>query len=275
MNTLFSTTEKSYFRESLIKENIAECLRSDGRDFKQLRTLERYPSFLNNCNGSTRLVSQDGTEAIVSCKVQLLENDTRLGEQELLNKLVNIDLSIPDLDNGNKLLKQMEDSIKSNIVSQLQGIGKLKVTQKYSFQLFIDILVINCNSYPLGLISLAVYSTLNSTLFPVLLSQDDDLLIEQVPQFHDHDMKLISIPCPIVFVVAVFGDKLLLVDPSEEELQVADNCLLINYIKGSKVVGPVRTIQFNNEYTKGFSPVVLTKAFELIESIGDEVVEAL
>ncbi|OBA28638.1 hypothetical protein HANVADRAFT_21423 [Hanseniaspora valbyensis NRRL Y-1626] len=275
MNTLFSTTEKSYFRESLTKEKISECLRSDGRDFKQLRTLESYPSFLNNCNGSTRLVSQDGTETIVSCKVQLMENDSKLNELELLNRLINIDLSIPDLDNSNKLLNQMEDSIKNNIVSQLQGTDKLKVTQKYSFQLFIDILVINCNSYPLGLISLAVYSTLNSTLFPVLISQDDDLLVEQVPQFHDYDLKLIKIPCPITFVVAIFGDDLLLVDPSEEELQTADNCLLINYIEDKKVIGPIRTIQFNDEYTKGFNPLVLSKAFELVESIGDEVLSAL
>ncbi|XBW36057.1 hypothetical protein QEN19_001634 [Hanseniaspora menglaensis] len=275
MNTLFSTTEKSFFRESLIKENISECLRSDGRDFQQLRTLESYPSFLNNCNGSTRLVSQDGTEAIVSCKVQLLENDYKLSEKNLLNKLVNIDLSIPDLDNGNKLLIQIEDSIKNNVVSQLLGTETLKVTAKYSFQLFIDILVINCNSYPLGLISLAVYATLNNTLFPVLLSQDDDLLVEQVPQFHDHDLKLIKIPCPVTFVVAIFGENLLLVDPSEEELQTADNCLIINYVMGKKVVGPVRTIQFNDEYTKGFNPLVLSKAMKLIESIGEEVLQAL
>lgn len=275
MNVLFSKSEKSYFRESLIDDDNNQCLRLDGRGFKQMRTVEYSPSFLNNCNGSTRMVSQDGSEVIVSCKVQLLEVDTNLDEVSLMNELVQVDLSIPNLDNGSKLLTQMEDVIKENIVQHLKGTDKLKVTQKYSFQLFIDILAINCNTYPLGLISLAAHKTLKNTLFPVLVSQDDDLIVEQVPVFHDHDMKLIEIPCSITFVVAVVGDNVLLVDPSEEELQIADNCLLLNYIEGKKVVGPIRTIQFNEEYSRSFNPKIISQALELINHVGEEVYTVL
>ena len=275
MNVLFSKSEKSYFRESLISDDSNQCLRLDGRGFKQMRTIEYSPSFLNNCNGSTRMVSQDGSEVIVSCKVQLLEIDTKMDETSLMNKLVQVDLSIPNFDSGNKLLTQMEDVIKNNIVEHLRYTDKLKVTQKYSFQLFIDILAINCNTYPLGLISLATHKTLKNTLFPVLMSQDDDLMVEQVPVFHDHDMKLIEIPCSITFVVAVVGDNVLLVDPSEEELQIADNCLLLNYLEEKKVVGPVRTIQFNEEYSRGFNPKIISQALELINSIGEEVYTVL
>mgnify|MGYP001276927619 FL=1 len=286
--SLLSVTEQEYLRTSLESKNNnnLQPIRPDGRKIDQFRPMGISLDFLPTSNGSTRLVSSDGTEIIVSSKVECVDA-TGLD----LGDFLVIDLDIQGYRDDSIYVNQMKSILYKSLNSKLMESGCLKINAKYSFKLCLDVLVLSKFSYPLSLISMAIYTTLQSTNVPMLLEseseknanisgrsganqpKDIELNIDELPQFNDYDMKPLNFQSPLIFLIALIGDNCI-VDPSELESSVADNCLLVSsYDK--KVTAPIKSISLNDSYIKGFTPQHLQKSIKLVEKIAPDVVAAL
>ncbi|KAL6948777.1 hypothetical protein ACO0QE_001250 [Hanseniaspora vineae] len=286
--SLLSVTEQEYLRTSLESKNNnnVQPIRPDGRKTDQFRPMGISVDFLPTSNGSTRLVSSDGTEIIVSSKVECVDA-TGLS----LSDLLVIDLDIQGYRDDSIYVNQMKSILYKSVHSKLIESGCLKINAKYSFKLCLDVLVLSKFSYPLSLISMAIYTTLQSTSVPMLLEseveknanisgrsganqpKDIELNIDELPQFNDYDMKPLNFQSPLIFLIALIGDNCI-VDPSELESSVADNCLLLSFYD-NKITAPIKSISLNDSYIKGFTPQHLQKSIKLVEKIAPEVVAAL
>ncbi|SCU90624.1 LAMI_0E02894g1_1 [Lachancea mirantina] len=257
-----SVTEKSYLHDSLCLDPPA---RPDGRVAHQLRPIEIFTDFLPACNGSAKISASDGSECVVSVKAKVVE---RALEEELI--LVDVDVA------GQRDDSPFVHSIASlltKVLNQKIHQKNLRLTQKYAFKLFVDVLVLSSKSHPLSLISFAVYSALKATYLPKLISSDDDLEVAELPTFHDYDMVKLDVDPPLLFTTAVIGNNAV-IDPAHSESEVACSGILVTWSKG-KVTAPIRTIGLNDEYVTGIDVTLLEKSIELVEKTAPAVVKAL
>ncbi|QLQ78003.1 hypothetical protein HG537_0A02500 [Torulaspora globosa] len=261
---ILSATERLYLYDSLTS---VPSVRPDGRKPYQFRPIEIYTDFLPSSNGSSRIIASDGSECIVSIEGKVVDHTV---EDELIK--VEIDIAgqrddSPEVESLSSLLKKVLESSKGIDVS------KLRLTKRYSFKLFIDVLVISSCSSPISLISMAIYTALNSTWLPKLISSFDDLEVEELPTFHDYDLMKLDLSPPVVFVVAVVGDNILM-DAAASESEVSNNGIVITWSNG-KVVAPIRSVGLSGSGAKGFSFDVLQKAIKMVEDNAPEVLRAL
>lgn len=259
---VLSVTEKSYLYDSL---SLNPPIRPDGRLPYQFRPIEISTNFLPNSNGSSKILTSDSDECIVSIKSKVIDHTI---EDELL--LVDVNLS--GYRDDSPLVVDIS-SILNKLLKEKLNLTKLQVTKKYSFKLFIDVLVLSCNSNPISLISFAIYCALNCTFLPKLISNDDDLEIEELPTFHDFDLVKLEFDPPILFIVGIIGSNMF-VDPSCNECDVANNGLLITWSR-SKITSPIRSIILNDTFIKSFDVEYIQKAISLIEKCAPSVIKAL
>ncbi|AGO12954.1 AaceriADL295Wp [[Ashbya] aceris (nom. inval.)] len=259
---MLSVTEHLYLIDSL---KSVPPIRADGRAPEQFRPLDASIDFLPNSNGSARIITSDGSEALVSVKSKVVDHT------------VNSDLIVVDVD----ITGQREDSPTVSSMSSLLrrilaanvDMAALRLTKKYSFQLYIDVLVLCNQSYPVSLISFAIYAALKTTQLPKLVSGYDDLEVEELPLFHDHDLVKLEVEVPLLFTVAIVGDNII-VDPSAEEASVSSAGLLLTWHDG-KVAAPFRSIGLNEHFCNGFQATHLLKAIELVKKHAPAVARAL
>ncbi|QLL30437.1 hypothetical protein HG536_0A02540 [Torulaspora globosa] len=261
---VLSVTEKLYLYDSLTS---VPSVRPDGRKPHQFRPIEIYTDFLPSSNGSSRIIASDGSECIVSVEGKVVDHTA---EGELIH--VEIDIAgqrddSPEVESLTSLLKKVLEP-RGGI-----DVSKLRLTKRYSFKLFIDVLVISSCSSPISLISMAIYTALNTTYLPKLVSSFDDLEVEELPTFHDYDLEKLDLSPPVVFVAAVVGDNILM-DAAASESEVSNNGLVITWSHG-KVVAPIRSVGLSGSGAKGFSFGVLQKAIKMVEDHAPEVLQAL
>lgn len=259
---VLSVTEKSYLHKSLASVPPA---RPDGRKADQFRPIEVFTDFLPASNGSSKVVASDGTECLVSVKCKVVDHAV---EEDLV--VVDVDIAGHRDDSG---FVQGIASTLSKVLSTHLDRSCLRLTKKYSFKLYIDVLVLSSFSHPLTLISFAVYSALNSTQLPKLISSDDDLDVAELPTFHDYDFVKLNVSVPLLFTLAICG-KNVLVDPASNESDVANNGILVTWNNG-KVTAPIRTLGLNEDYVSGVSPQSLQDSIKMIEQVAPEVLQAL
>ncbi|CCF56769.1 hypothetical protein KAFR_0B04720 [Kazachstania africana CBS 2517] len=256
-----SVAEKSYLYESLAN---TPSIRPDGRTPYQFRPVEVYTDFLPSSNGSSRIIASDGSECIVSVKCKVVDHTVD-------DDVFEIGIDIAN-ERDDSLIVESITSLFNNVA---QGIDKenLRLTKRYSFKIYLDVLVLSSFSYPVSLISFGIYTALNSTYLPKLISSFDDLEVEELPTFHDYDLIKLELKVPLVFVLAVVKDNIF-VDPASNETEVADNGLIVSWTNG-KIVAPIRTIALNDTFTKGFTPKLLQEGIKLIEKYANDIVRAL
>ncbi|CEP61478.1 exosome non-catalytic core subunit RRP42 LALA0_S03e03752g [Lachancea lanzarotensis] len=259
---VMSLTEKRYLQECLISK---PPLRPDGRNDDQFRPIEVFTDFLPTSNGSSKIVASDGTECVVSVKSKVVD-------RSLEDDLIVVDVDITGRRDDSPLVQEIASILNRVLLLQIDQ-EQLRLTQKYSFKLYIDVLVLSSYSHPLTLISFAIYSALNSTQLPTLISSEDDLDVAELPTFHDYDMSKLNIDIPIMFTLAVCGQNVI-VDPASSESDVASNGILVTWCKG-KVGAPIRTLSLNEEYTRGIHPDRLAESIRLIEILAPKVLQAL
>ncbi|KAH3901224.1 related to Exosome complex component RRP42 [Saccharomycodes ludwigii] len=269
---VLSVTEKSYLRDSL--KNKDHFLRPDGRNYDQFRPVEIYTDFLPSSNGSSRILASDGTEIVISIKTEVVDHS-------LTKDLVSIDLDITGYRDDSAYVTSIRSILSKTMKSKLNFTKEkgpkeksvLQLTKKYSFKLYIDILVLSNYSYPLSLISFAIYSALETTKLPMLISSEDDLEIEELPIFHDYDMITLDFQSPLIFLVAFIEDNVF-IDPSDAETQVANKCLILTWFE-NKISSPIRTVSLNDDYTDGFTLLHLKESIEVVRKCAPEVLRAL
>lgn len=257
----FSVTEKSYLYDSL---SSSSALRPDGRKPYQFRPIEIFTDFLPSSNGSSRIIASDGSECIVSVKCKVVDHTVEE------TNLVQVDIDIGG-ERDDSILVESITSFFNKLLKKVD-IQKLQLTKKYSFKIFIDVLVISTYSYPVSLISFGIHSALNSTYLPKLVSSFDDLEVEELPTFHDYDLVKLDVTAPLSFVVAIIGENIF-IDPASNESSVANNGLIISF-GNDKIISPVKTIALNNSYTKGFNPKLIQNAIDLIEKHASDIIKA-
>ncbi|KAG0677311.1 Exosome complex component RRP42 [Kluyveromyces marxianus] len=257
-----SIAEKSFLYDSLA---LNPPLRPDGRALHQFRPVEVSTDFLPNSNGSSRVILSGGSECIVSVKAKVVDHTV---ESELL--VVEVDIQGHRDDSP---LVQSMSSLLSKLLKQTINSDKLMLTKRYSFKLFIDVLVLASKSYPVSMISFAIFSALKNTWLPKLISNDDDLEVEELPTFHDYDMVKLEADAPLLFTFAIVGDNVL-VDPTYEESLVSNNGLVVTWYQ-NEVRSPIRSVGLNDDSTKGFKQAHLEKAFKVIRQYAPDVEKAL
>ncbi|SCU89600.1 LAME_0E04500g1_1 [Lachancea meyersii CBS 8951] len=259
---VMSLTEKRYLQESLLSK---PPVRPDGRNAEQFRPIEIFTDFLPTSNGSSKIVASDGTECVVSVKCKVVDH-------AIEKDLIVVDVDIAGRRDDSPLVQEIS-SILNRVLLLQTDQEQLRLTKKYSFKLYIDVLVLSSYSHPLTLISFAIYSALNCTQLPTLISSKDDLDVAELPTFHDYDMTELNIAVPIMFTLAICGQNVI-VDPASSESDVASNGILVTWYN-DKVAAPVRTIGLNEEYTRGINPQSLADSIQLIEALAPKVLGAL
>lgn len=268
-----SPAERQYLKDSLIQN---PPIRPDSRKLYQFRPLEAKTNFLPGSNGSARLRMADGGECIVSVKSKVVKT------VETPN-LIEIDIDV----NGYRDDSNFVSTLKYNLASLLHKnfpFAALKLTNKYSYKLFIDCIVLSNTSHPLTNISLAVYLVLKTTRLPLLVSEVDDENVEEQPTFSDdwedartfEDVIGASFKPPIFVTLGVIGENLLF-DPSTEEEQVLENGVLVSFYDG-KAQSPVQNINLalnSKSSFNGFKPDVILKAIDMVNKYCGSIVYAL
>lgn len=259
-----SVTEKLYLFDSL---SGTPSVRPDGRLPHQFRPIEIYTDFLPSSNGSSRIIASDGSECIVSVKAKVVDHTI---DDESLQ--VEVDIA------GQRDDSAQVETISSFLNKALEptvtiDVSKLKLTKRYSFKIFVDVLVLSSNSHPVSLISFAIYSALKSTYLPKLISSFDDLEVEELPTFHDYDLVKLDINPPLVFVAAIIGNNVFM-DGSASECEVSSNGIIVTWSNG-KIISPIRTAALSDNDTQGFNPQIISKAIGMVEKYAGNVVQAL
>lgn len=265
---ILSPAERAYLRDSLA---LKEPIRPDSRSPQQFRPLEASCSFLPNSYGSSRVRLADGSEVIISVKGKVVRKEST---KSLISVGLDINGHRDDSNYVNNLVSTISSMLLSNFPSQ-----NLKLSDKYSFKIFIDIVILSHTSHPLTLISLGIYLALKSTRLPLLTSTVSDREIEEQPTFDD-DWEAskplfgpTDVPPPLLFVVGFVAENVF-VDPSLEEEEVCENGLIVTYRDGT-IISPLQNFNLSNKSNTGFNIKHITDSRKLILSCASEVTKAL
>lgn len=301
----FSPAEIDYLRKSL---QATPAIRPDAREPNQFRPVDAAQNFLPATNGSARIRTADGGECIVGVKAKVVKNTA-------VDELVAVDVDIDDTRDDSPLPKLLASVLQTLILSSIDT-NRLRLTRSnYAFKLHIDALVLSHTSFPLNLVSLAIFLALKCTRLPLLTSSANDDEHEEVPVFSDDweeslalcggeilaknsnldAQTAVSWTPPLVFALAVVGGNIL-VDPTHEEESVSDLGLIMGWCNG-QVCAPLRIIdlasaggnvspeQLSQQQSmleqgvdlnmKGTSRKLIMRAYSLLSSTAPEVVAAL
>ncbi|CCK71859.1 exosome non-catalytic core subunit RRP42 KNAG_0I00680 [Huiozyma naganishii CBS 8797] len=256
-----SIAEESFLYDSL---SGPQRLRPDGRLPHQFRPVEVFTDFLPSSDGSSRVIASDGSECIVSVKCKVVDHTVE-------PDLIQVDVDIAG-ERDDSLLVESIASLLNKLIGTVDH-ARLQLTKKYSFKIFIDVLVLSSFSYPISLISFGVYFAVSATQLPKLVSNFDDLEVEELPMFDDYDLVPLEMRTPLVFTLALVGKNVFL-DPAANESAVANNGLVVSWSAGT-VVAPLRTIALNNTHVTGFDPELLQVGIKLVEQHAPGIVHAL
>ena len=278
---VLSVTESSYIYDSLVSSNPT---RPDSRKPNQYRPLKANCGFLPNSNGSSRIFNADSTECITSVKAKVVRNCKK-------SDLINVEIDIYGERDSSTLTQHLTTMIKQSLNDSFD-YSVLKLTNKYYFQLYIDVSVLylpedfNYSSYTLysilSLISMGVYLALKSAKLPLLVSEKEDFEVEEEPTFSD-DWEASTYLIPrdpsksfqpaLVFVVGAVGNTVI-IDPSLEEEQIIEHGIGITWSNG-RITTPIQSLTLSSSNTKGLKPALIFKAIEVVRNVAKDVVNAL
>lgn len=271
-----SPAERSYIYDSLVAKKVG---RADSRKPEQFRPLKATCSFLPNSNGSSRIFTADGLECLTSVKAKVLRTNE-------ISDLIKVDVDIQGQRDDADLCLTISSILTQSLVANL-NLDRLRLTDKYSFQLFIDIVVLSLpqnfqsSAYTLysllSLTSMGTYLALKSTKLPLITSTTEDEDVEEEPTFSDDWESCINLldesDSPVLlFVLAAARDNVI-VDPSLQEQEVAEHGICIGY--AGKIVSPVQSVALTTVGGRGIDPKVISKAIKMVQTVAGPVTTAL
>lgn len=258
----FSVSERSFLYESLKQ---SPPMRPDGRHPSQFRPMESELDVVTGSNGSAKITLSDGSECLVSIKTEVVE--TRSTQE-----FIAVDVEIDNHKDDSSLTLTIKSILESLYLQNIEP-KRLKLTEKFSYKLYIDVLVLANYSYPLTLASQTAFLAIRNTYLPKLISSVNDKEIEEQPLFDELELIKLDLDLPIIFTFALFGNNSL-VDPNSQEIEVCDNGLIISYFE-DKVIAPLSNINLNDDKLKSMNPLLITKTTLIVTEIGPSVVKAL
>ncbi|EGV62986.1 hypothetical protein CANTEDRAFT_105839 [Yamadazyma tenuis ATCC 10573] len=271
---LLSPAERQYLYDSLVQN---PPIRPDARNVFQCRPLEATTTFLPSSNGSARLRMTDGAECIVSVKSKVVKTaDTP--------NLLEVDVDVQGYRDDSNFVATLKYNL-SSLLHKNFPFEALKLTSRYSYKLFIDCIVMSNTSYPLTIISMAIYLALKTTKLPKLVSEVDDVNVEEQPTFSDdwEDAKTLGeatgsdFQPPVFITLGVIGSSLLF-DPSLEEEQVLENGLIVSFYDG-KAQTPLQNINLalnsNKNNYKGLKSTHIVSAISMVNKYCGMIIHAL
>ena len=278
---VLSVAESAFIYDSLVASH---PIRPDSRKPTQYRPLKANCGFLPNSNGSSRIYNSDGTECISSVKAKVIRSSE-------ISDLINVEINIFGEKANTTLCQHLTTLIKDSLIDSFD-FSVLKLTDKYYFQLYIDISILylpedfRYSSYTLysilSLISMGVYIALKSAKLPLLISDKKDFEVEEEPTFSD-DWEVSAFLIPrnakrsfqpaLIFIVGLAGNTVI-IDPSLEEEQVLEHGICVTW-SNSKVSAPVQSLALSTTNNKGLTPQMILKAMDLVKIVASEVGDAL
>lgn len=278
---VLSVAESSYIYDSLVASNPT---RPDARKPSQYRPLKANCGFLPSSNGSSRIYNADGTECINSIKAKVIRTD-------VISELINVEIDIFGEKDNTILCQHLTTLIKESLTDSFD-YSVLKITDKYYFQIFIDISILylpedfRYSSYTLfsilSLISMGVYLALKSAKLPLLISDKDDFEVEEEPTFSDdweESTYLIprntnkSFQPALVFIIGSVGNTVI-IDPSLEEEQILESGVCITW-SNSKITAPIQSLTLSTSNNKALKPDLIVKSMDLVNQVAPDVITAL
>lgn len=154
--------------------------------------------------------------------------------------------------------KEYISSFFNKIIDIIDSSKLQLLIPKYSFKIFIDVLVLSSYSYPVSLISFGIYSALKSTYLPKLISSFDDLEVKELLTFHDYDLVKLDVSPPIsLCFLLLLGITSLSTPHSTKVWQRTSSWLSVGY--RGKWLHLLERLHKNNTYVKGFAPILKKK----------------
>lgn len=278
---VLSVAESAFIYDSLVSSHPS---RPDSRKPTQYRPLKANCGFLPNSNGSSRIYNPDGTECISSVKAKVIRSNN-------ISDLINVEINIFGEKDNTTLCQHLTTLIKESLNDSFD-FNALKLTDKYYFQLYIDISILylpedfRYSSYTLysilSLISMGVYLALKSAKLPLLVSDKKDFEVEEEPTFSD-DWEVSSYLIPrdsistfqpaLVFIVGIAGNTVI-IDPSLEEEHVLEHGVCVTW-SNSKITTPIQSLALSTSNNKAIKPNLVIKSMDLVEQVAGDVINAL
>lgn len=218
---LLSPSERLFLRDG-----IASDLRADGRSRLQYRQLCVEYDPVPQASGSARVAVGD-TEVLVALKGDVCES--------AVGKLVfTVDTSSPSLsvlrESDDKNVRQEENAIRAANLSRLFNdsfdVSQLSVAEgRFSWTLFVDVLIINASGNLFDVMSMAVRAALTHTRLPKVTVEEGEAVGLSVS---DDPADLKSLTCtdtPVSLTFAVYDEQpqfMFVADPNSAEEASAD-----------------------------------------------------
>lgn len=200
-----------------VKDLISNNKRYDGRDFYQYRDIKIIDNFIPNSEGSC-YIELGKTKMISAIKFNIGES---LEDEEGGNLIVSLDIQRNFTEEDHENLNIEYARVIDRIIRQSKFIDmkKLKIDDKYSWYIFIDLYVIqnHGNIIDAGVLS-SVRALINARI-PTYKKEGDSYVVEQTLSDMKLPLNMDNVPVSITF--AKIDDKYV-VDPNIYEEEIAD-----------------------------------------------------
>ncbi|KAK9378910.1 ribosomal protein S5 domain 2-type protein [Kockiozyma suomiensis] len=260
-----SIAEENYLSTSLSQK--PPC-RPDGRDPHTFRPLDAAAGILPATNGSARIRLCDGGECIVGVKAEV---------EVCGGKPVEVQCDIAGQLNNSPLQSFLCTTLESAVRNALPP-SHLSISNKYTYKLYIDGIILDHVSHPLTLLSMTIFLALLNTRLPTLITEDNTDENDEIglPQF-ESDWQQSRLLCddwlPPLVQLAVVAGRNVFVDPTGEEAAVSDGGILAIWHQ-SKVVG-LRTVNTRDSSRQVFNVKSVATAVDVLTQTSREVENAL
>ncbi|KAK9456577.1 ribosomal protein S5 domain 2-type protein [Dipodascopsis uninucleata] len=271
-----SVSEEAYINASL---SLRPPCRPDGRDPQQFRPIDAAVGLLPQTNGSTRIRLSDGGECIVGVKAEVVK-DGKKGMPFEETALVSVDCDIMGVQTNSSLNILLRTTIESAIKETLPP-GRLQISKRYRYKLYIDGVILDHTSHPLTLFSMATYLALLDTRLPRLANDisitDLDENATGIPQFSSDWADSYSL-CddgwrPPLVQLAILAGKNVFIDPTAEETSVSDGGI-ISIWHEERTIG-LQTINTRDTSRQVFRPSLIEHAVNVLSSASMQITSAL
>ncbi|KAK2723255.1 exosome complex exonuclease RRP42-like [Artemia franciscana] len=260
--------------KTFILHGVDDDLRNDGRSYLDYRPLAIETGILPQPNGSCR-VRLATSDILVATKLELEQPDKNSSKEGKIEFFVDCSANAtPEFEGrggnefGNLIAQHLSRAYGHPSVLDLETL--CVVPEKYSWKIFVDILILQCGGNLFDAVSLAVKGALFNTEIPKIsvTSVDGGEPELEVSDDPKNVWRLPSELFPCLVTLCMIGDNCI-VDPTAEE----EACSKVAFVFG--VTENKRIVATRKMKGGSISPESLAKALEVAGNLGEVLNKAL